>query len=83
MATEWRLVHGLDSLGAFDVYRVRVDVWGPRRGDLDNYAKSVLDALAKVAFPDDSVSYVRDLHVIYQGYGASFMVSVSGVKHGE
>lgn len=43
-----------------------VMVKGPQRGDLDNLAGSVMDAGTGVIWPDDSVTYIRDLHVTWQ-----------------
>lgn len=80
VALGWRFTHGENALLAgFEWYSVRIEIHGPRRGDLDNYAKSVLDALVGVAFPDDSVTHLRSLEVRYLGPGSSFLVAVSGV----
>lgn len=59
------------------VYSVEIGIRGPMRGDLDNYAKSVLDALSGVAYPDDSVRWIQDLRVQWLGGGNGFDVSIT------
>lgn len=58
-------------------YTVEIGIRGPMRGDLDNYAKSVLDALSGYAFPDDSVRWIQCLIVRWLGGGNGFDVSVT------
>lgn len=81
VSIEWSNVHGTRALyGAFAVYGVRIRIWSHMRGDLDNYAKSVLDALVGCALPDDAVRWVRDLHVTWEGRGAAFEVEITVVE---
>lgn len=36
---------------------------GPRRGDLDNLAGAVMDAMTGIVYPDDSVTHIQKLTV--------------------
>jgi Holliday junction resolvase RusA-like endonuclease len=39
---------------------------GPQRGDLDNLAGAVMDAMTGIAYPDDSVTHIRRLLVTWE-----------------
>jgi len=82
VADDWYRTHGFECLEAFDTYTVTIRLWAPMRGDLDNYAKSVLDGLTGAAFKGDSVVVLRHLDITWVGRGKRFIVGVSGVKDG-
>jgi len=78
---DWRQSHGmLTQRAGFEWYEVSIRISGPMRGDLDNYAKSVLDALVGCqAIPSDAVKYLRGLHVEYCGNDETcFWVGITG-----
>lgn len=51
--------------GQWSPVALHISLYGPRRGDLDNLGGAVMDALTGVVYPDDSVTHIRHLSVMW------------------
>jgi Holliday junction resolvase RusA-like endonuclease len=63
--------------------RVTVELheWN-KRADLDNIGKSVMDALTLRFWPNDNVTYIRDLRIFCGKPGEGFTVTVEQISEG-